>query len=238
MLPIDTELRGEYSSIQGGLAVDAEPAGLPETSEHLTMNKDVDAGDLPLAVLPVRRARAWRGGGRFCRCSACSCCSQMRFCSTGYTPKNKTWKRGEKRPSCRTGIALSALRGVDLAGHPLTLPNTNKRTLLLVFSTSCEYCEANWPNWRRLIREKPGGLDVALIDVSSTVNSGYLARHGVLGYPVMRATEPQTVVLYRLGPTPQTVLIEPGGVIGGVWTGGLRGRGMKEVEAGIRAIAQ
>ncbi len=147
----------------------------------------------------------------------------------------ETWRKAAELP---TGIALSALRGVDLAGHPLTLPNTNKRTLLLVFSTSCEYCEANWPNWRRLIREKPGGLDVALIDVSSTVNSGYLARHGVLGYPVMRATEPQTVVLYRLGPTPQTVLIEPGGVIGGVWTGGLRGRGMKEVEAGIRAIAQ
>ncbi len=64
----------------------------------------------------------------------------------------KTWQRAAELPA---GVALPALRGVDMAGRPLALPDTEGRALLLVFSTPCGYCEANWPNWRRLIREKP-----------------------------------------------------------------------------------
>jgi len=147
----------------------------------------------------------------------------------------ETWRKAAELPS---GVSLPALRGADLAGQPITLPDIRNRTLLLVFSTSCGFCEANWPNWQRLIREKPRDVDVALINVSSTVDTGYLARHGVGGYPVMQAVDPQSTLLYRLGPTPQTILIEPGGVVHRVWSGELQPDRTNEVEAEIRGAWQ
>lgn len=122
------------------------------------------------------------------------------------------------------GALLPALMGYDREGKKVIYAfNDNTRdTLLLVLSPGCHACDDNWPNWNRLI----GKLDaksIRLIIANATPNlvvtEDYLARHQIKEVPLVAEVMPEIAQSYRMGYTPQTVLIDHTGRVKKVQTG-------------------
>jgi hypothetical protein len=120
------------------------------------------------------------------------------------------------------GTVVPALIGRNADGDPANIAyaQDRRRTLLLVFSSSCPVCEENWPTWRAMLE----GIDeeevrVVALDLPSRAPSDYLKRHGLRKNWVIRNVDQKIVAAYRLNLVPQTIIIGPGGRVQATWTG-------------------
>jgi hypothetical protein len=98
-------------------------------------------------------------------------------------------------------------------------------TLLLVLSPTCHACEYNWPNWTQMIRKLNGQktrLLIANIAAGSALTTDYLAKHQVAADNVIAEVSAESIQAYKLGYTPQTILIAPDGKVVRVHTGMLK----------------
>jgi len=57
------------------------------------------------------------------------------------------------------GTKIGKLDGVGLTGSRIELPfgGDNRKTLLFVFSTTCHFCDLNWPAWRKVSQSTGAG---------------------------------------------------------------------------------
>jgi hypothetical protein len=120
------------------------------------------------------------------------------------------------------GNVVPAIQGRNADGEPMTAEyaGDRRRTLLLVFSSTCPVCEENWPNWRELVV----GLDerlvrIVAVDLPSRAPASYLDRHGIRRDWLVRNLNERTVAAYKLNLVPQTIMIGPGGRVEDVVTG-------------------
>ena len=79
------------------------------------------------------------------------------------------------------------------------------------------------------------GVDKTTFRVAgvSLVPSGtkeYTARHNFADILLMTEIKPESKSAYKLGMTPQTILIDASGKVEKIWTGLIRGEAQKEVE--------
>lgn len=122
------------------------------------------------------------------------------------------------------GALAADLDGTDVDGKPLLVrfarAAESRKTLLLVLSPTCPFCEKNWPSWKE-IRESAVSHDtrVVYVDVSSRLDHAYLSHNGLAHETVLTGLSLHTAQEHRFGATPQTILISGKGVVERVWTG-------------------
>jgi peroxiredoxin len=142
----------------------------------------------------------------------------------------------------KPGKVLPALTGMDTEGRELTFGfgADPRRTVLLVFSPRCPYCNENMPNWKAIAR----GIDaksfrVVAVSTSAEGVKEYVAKHELTNVSVIADVEPKNRVEYEMNLTPQTVLIAPDGTAEKVWTGriGAAERGEVEERLGVQLPA-
>jgi len=110
-------------------------------------------------------------------------------------------------------VPLGPLQGVGLAGQEVTIQYTPpRRTILLVLSPQCKFCDENWPAWYDLLRRARGRANIVIVDVSSTVTGAYLEAHGITGLPVVRHLSKDSVQTYNLRFSPSTIVMAPNGL--------------------------
>jgi hypothetical protein len=119
------------------------------------------------------------------------------------------------------GTLVPPVRGLDRKGNKVLvdLP-ANRKTLLLVFSVHCAFCNQNWPNWESLIKNlDQKNVNIALVDLSSSADQTYLHSHFADSLTTISRVDPAMLVSYRMGVVPQTILIGEDVKVKGVWTG-------------------
>ncbi len=90
-----------------------------------------------------------------------------------------------------------------------------QRQLLLFFTTTCQYCRASLPAWKKLGKMLDGDSTVALVAISLDsvhVTREYAIEHG-LSSPVITFPDSKYRRLYRARSVPQIVVLETDGQV-------------------------
>jgi hypothetical protein len=130
----------------------------------------------------------------------------------------------------QAGTLAAPIAGISRTGDRIRLDFADRRvTVLYYFSPTCGWCERNWQNVRALARASAGRFRVVGISTAREVD-GHLAARGV-GIDVVAGIDDDTVRAYRLGGTPQTIVVGADGRVSQVWAGAWTGALAREVEA-------
>jgi hypothetical protein len=135
------------------------------------------------------------------------------------------------------GSLVPALRGRTLDGTDVSFNwNADRDTILLVFSTTCPFCDDNWPKWLSLLRRiDRNRVKPILVDLSGSADTKYLPLRLTQGLPLISKVDPSVIVPYKLRLVPQTILIGGDAHVIKVWTGVLE---PKEEEDILRRYEQ
>lgn len=119
------------------------------------------------------------------------------------------------------GATLPPIVGTSRSGDLLILDSSRETdpVLILVFSTSCPFCDENWPHWQTLIRsQQNNGGKTVLVSMLDEVRDDYLEYYNVTDIPLIVSPTPETHMAYRFRFTPQTMILMDGRLVGG-WMG-------------------
>jgi hypothetical protein len=130
------------------------------------------------------------------------------------------------------GDRVPDISGHDLDGRParFAIGESDRPTVLYVFSQECPWCLRNTQNLKALvgaISERYQMVGLALDDDPNRVRH-YLDKLGLF-LPATVLVDPRTRRAYQLGRTPTTILVSPGGKVTRVWLGAFSGHVGKSV---------
>jgi len=95
------------------------------------------------------------------------------------------------------------------------------RTLLLVYARSCPECALNWLSWQKLLNQiDPTRVRAIAVSMDGTgLSKQYIEQVGMTKAEAVLLPDLQSIVLYRLRYTPQTILIGLDSKVEGIWSG-------------------
>lgn len=112
------------------------------------------------------------------------------------------------------GATIPTFRAAALTGDSVTigsLPDSTSRQVLLILTTTCDYCRATVPVWVRLAdslgRIAPHVRVVAL-SLDSVEATRRYAEEFRLPFPVVTLPEPKLARIIRAGRVPQTAVVD------------------------------
>lgn len=123
----------------------------------------------------------------------------------------------ERTRFLQAGMYVPPFHGATLNGDSIAIAASDPETrqVLLVYNTSCPYCEATIPAWQRLsarLDDEPGVEIYGLsLDPGDTTRS-YSDAHE-LRYPSVLLSDERMVSMYRASVVPQTLVVHDGRVI-------------------------
>lgn len=119
----------------------------------------------------------------------------------------------------QVGEAVSGMHVMDLQSNPLLIPHgiQGKPTLLYVFTPSCVWCVANLDNIKHLTSQKREEYNIIGLSLAAEGISRYVEEHH-LDFPVYIA-EKELATEYKLGGTPQTIVVSKAGKVEANWIG-------------------
>lgn len=117
----------------------------------------------------------------------------------------------------RPGMFMPTFTTSTLDGRPVTIGSlpAEGRQVLFVYTTTCPYCLATLPAWKRIaatvdtIRRPRAEVYGVSLD-SVEVTRQYSERHA-LPYPTIRFPEDKLVAIYRAGAVPLTLVLDEQG---------------------------
>ena len=118
----------------------------------------------------------------------------------------------------RAGDVVPTFTTTTLDGAPVAIgsaPSTDARQVLFILRTTCPYCVATLPVWRRLadslhLLSYPP-IQVLVISLDSADATRAYVRAHALTYPTLLFPERKLVRLYRVAATPQTLVLNAEG---------------------------
>jgi hypothetical protein len=135
------------------------------------------------------------------------------------------------------GYHAPTLRGKFPDGKDATLSYGIDRryTILLVYSPACPICEDNWDNWDEIINRSDSNVRIAAVDLSNITHPDYISAHKMEKLPLIQHVDATGMLDYRLRKTPETIVIDPVGVVVGSWIGALDKKAVSEILAAPRS---
>ena len=129
------------------------------------------------------------------------------------------------------GARAAPLDATDVRGQParLTFGGAEGPTVLYVFRPSCPWCEKNSPGISRLVNEIGKSYRVIGISLSADSVAEFVAEHK-LTFPVFTNVSAKGLRLYKLGTTPETIVVSSAGTILASWKGAYVGRTKSDIE--------
>jgi peroxiredoxin len=131
------------------------------------------------------------------------------------------------------GAKVPPLSGSAADGTPtvITYSSVHPKTLLLVYARSCPACALNWLSWQELLnrvdltRVRPIAVSVE----GDGLSTQYLKQVGLTKVEAALLPDFESILLYRLRYTPQTILIDSNSKVEGIWSGVLNPRQVTEI---------
>lgn len=106
---------------------------------------------------------------------------------------------------------------------------TDRPTVLYVLSPACGWCARNERSVQQLIAEKGNQYRFIGISLVEEGVAEYQAAHG-LGVPLYAGISQETKDAYKMGGTPQTIVVSPDGVVIANWNGAYMGKQKEAIE--------
>lgn len=132
--------------------------------------------------------------------------------------------------SIQVGTHLPPLTAQDLAGQSTAIrfSDTDRPTLLYVFTPSCGWCKKNEDNIKSLSNQT--GDKVRMVGVS--LSQAGLTEYVAARFPKVQVVSPdaRSIAMYKLSGTPETILVSSDGVVLRVWKGAYSDTIQREVE--------
>ena len=115
------------------------------------------------------------------------------------------------------GFYVPAVTLRSVAGDSVRLGQvpSGSAQVLLVFSTTCQFCLASLREWKRIVSQLRGPTGVEILGVSvhsAEATQQYLVEHH-LEFPVVNLTDGKLTALYRSNVLPQTLVIDEQGKV-------------------------
>ena len=131
----------------------------------------------------------------------------------------------------QTGTILPPFQADDLLGnkHTVAYDQPSKPTVLYVFTPPCGWCLRNMDSFKALIAQKGSEYRFIGVSLSKEGLKEYVASHG-LEFPVYSGLPSETQKTYKMGGTPQTIVISPQGRVVKNWMGAYVGTQKSDVE--------
>ena len=129
------------------------------------------------------------------------------------------------------GASVPAIEAKDLDGRPASIAFEagGRPTVLYVFSPSCGWCAKNLPNVKALASEVSGQYRFIALSLSAHDLRDYLSQQN-FDFSVYCEPAAAAVTAYRMGGTPQTVVISADGRVIKNWYGAYSDSTRREVE--------
>lgn len=113
------------------------------------------------------------------------------------------------------GMYVPVRGATTMAGDSIVLgdPGVGRRQLIFFLTTSCPYCRASLPAWKRLAEDagRLGRIDVVGVGFESTRRlSEYAGEHG-LSFPMVALDDRRTAALFRAHRVPLTMIVDQAG---------------------------
>ena len=133
--------------------------------------------------------------------------------------------------SLPVGTALPSIEAKGLDEQPAVIRYGQDElpTILYVFKPSCSWCTKNIQNIRALAESTRGRYRVIGLSLSSDNLQEYVTKSDFT-FPVYSDLSPGAAIAYRMGATPQTIVISNEGKLLKEWKGAYMGNTKQQIE--------
>jgi peroxiredoxin len=129
-----------------------------------------------------------------------------------------------------TTVPPIAAKRLDGQLAVISYQSTEQATVLYIFTPPCSWCARNMDNLKALLDKERGHYRFIGLSLSEETLGEYVAKND-LKLPVYSGLSPETLKTYKLGSTPQTIVISPEGKVLQDWAGAYVGDQKSQVEA-------
>jgi peroxiredoxin len=131
----------------------------------------------------------------------------------------------------KTGDLLPSFIAKDVSGSPgvVDYRGHNKPTVLYIFVPDCDACQRNLPNIKALSNDTREAYRFVGLSLTSDKLADYV-RQNNFAFPVYTELPFFTTSTYKLGGTPQTIIVSQEGRVLKNWMGSYEGTLEQEVE--------
>jgi Redoxin len=129
------------------------------------------------------------------------------------------------------GSLVPAIKAKDVEGNPVTVSYSEGGlpTVVYVLSPQCGWCARNVENIKALAQGARGKYRFVALSLSDDKLKENVLNHD-LGFPVYSGLSGDARAAYKLGGTPQTIVVSAGGRVQKSWTGAYTEQLQREVE--------
>lgn len=128
-----------------------------------------------------------------------------------------------------TSLPPIAAKGLDGQQATISYRPDEPPTILYVFKPSCGWCTKNIQNIKALAESTRGKYRVIGVSLSSDNLQEYVTKSD-LTFPVYSDVSPDVAINYRMGGTPQTIVISSEGKLVKEWKGAYIGNTKQQIE--------
>jgi peroxiredoxin len=132
----------------------------------------------------------------------------------------------------KAGATVPPITANRLGGQQeaISYQNADQATVLYVFTPPCTWCARNMDNFKTLLDKERGQYRFIGLSLSEQGLANYVAENN-LTLPVYSGLSPEAIRTYKLGGTPQTIVVSPKGKVLQHWAGAYVGDQKSQVEA-------
>ncbi len=132
----------------------------------------------------------------------------------------------------QAGTFVPPIIAKDLEGKSVTVAydGSNRTTILYVFTPQCVWCARNSDNFKALLKARDQDNRFIALSLSDVGLQEYV-RNYKLTIPVFAGLSSEMISAYKLGGTPQTVVISPEGRVVKNWQGAWINKQKSDIEA-------
>jgi peroxiredoxin len=132
----------------------------------------------------------------------------------------------------KVGATVPPIAAKRLDGQPgvVSYQGAEQSTVLYIFTPPCSWCARNMDNLKTLLDKERGHYRFVGLSLSDEALREYVAKNE-LKLPVYSGLSGETVKTYKLGSTPQTIVISREGKVLQDWVGAYVGDQKSQIEA-------
>jgi len=132
----------------------------------------------------------------------------------------------------KVGTTVPPIAAKRLDGQPsvISYQGAEQSTVLYIFTPPCSWCARNIDNLKTLLENERGNYRFIGLSLSEETLPEYVAKNK-LNFPVYSGLSAESLKTYKLGSTPQTIVISPEGRVVQDWVGAYVGEQQSQVEA-------
>ncbi|HKY42953.1 MAG TPA: redoxin domain-containing protein, partial [Pyrinomonadaceae bacterium] len=135
-------------------------------------------------------------------------------------------------PTLPTGASIQPLKVRSLEGQEQVISFAESKTpvVIYVFTPECVWCSRNLENIRTLLTQKQGAYRFVGLSLSKKNDVKDYVAQTKLDFPVFEGLSDEAMQEYKLGITPQTIVVSPEGKVVQNWVGAYVGSNQTEIE--------